>query len=303
MHHNKLTFGEIMQSKILYFDPEIKEACLDICRTLHIDNMPAIDGKHYYELVNKSFEEREISYNQRLEVDDRIFEPDLLTKFRKNRHNVVFVFEGHVLRGVVHISDYNQDIVIQAIQDDILAFERNLRQWLILNGFKNKDMRAYFNERLKNPLNDDDKKYWEVQLKNADKKINAMKLFSDFQLFDFSSLLEFSDGSFSKRCFDLSSPDQIIGEWKGKEVLKKLRNLAMHGLNPVEFIRYTELYSIKSLERLYNQLIYFTEQSHRLMSLIRNHEDFIKSVKVDNAKKLEIIREHPPRAIWYFLGK
>ena len=50
MNYQKLTFEDIMQTKILYYDKKVEVACLDICSTLHIDTMPDYDSKHYYEL-------------------------------------------------------------------------------------------------------------------------------------------------------------------------------------------------------------------------------------------------------------
>ena len=52
MNYKKLKFSDIMQSKILYYDNEVEDACHNICDELKIDNMPDYDSKHYYELVN-----------------------------------------------------------------------------------------------------------------------------------------------------------------------------------------------------------------------------------------------------------
>lgn len=304
MHHNKLTFGEIMQSKILYFDPEIKEACLDICRTLHIDNMPAIDGKHYYELIQEgAFLMKEITNDQKLEVDDRIFGSNLIEKFRTNKHNVLFVFEGGVLRGVVHICDYNLDAVIQTIQDDVLIFERNLRQWLILNGFSNNHVIEYFKYRNSIAKRKKDKDFWNWKIDWADKKNDEMRNLSPFQLFEFSDLLYFVTSSFSGEVFFI--PNTYIAETQqgGIQSLTNLRNLAMHGKNPVTFDEPEQIYSLKSLEILFDQLKFLTKMTHELILKIRNHDDYIKSIKIDNANKLRIIHEYHPKALWYFIGR
>jgi len=304
MHHNKLTFGEIMQSKILYFDPEIKEACLDICRTLHIDNMPAIDGKHYYELIQEdTFLMKEITNDQKLEVDDRIFGPNLVEKFRTNKHNVLFVFEGGVIRGVVHICDYNLDPVIQTIQDDVLIFERNLRQWLILNGFSNHHVIEYFKYRYSEAKRKKDKDYWSWKIDWAGKKNDEMRNLSPFQLFEFSDLLYFVTSSSSGKAFFI--PNTYIAEVQqgGIQSLTNLRNLAMHGKNPVTFDEPEQIYSLKSLEILLDQLKFLTKMTHELMLKIRNHDDYIKSIKIDNANKLRIIHEYHPKALWYFIGR
>ena len=148
MQHLKLTFEDIMQTNVLYYDPVAEAACHDICNHLKIDNMPGIDGRHYYELVNRNFEKRKIEAIHKVSINDNLISAELFEKFKANRHNVLFVFEEDVFRGVVHISDYNRDIVLQNIQDDILSFERKLRQLILLNGFTNKHMLRYYEYNL-----------------------------------------------------------------------------------------------------------------------------------------------------------
>lgn len=43
MKHLKLTFEDIMQLNLLYYDKSSEAACFDICNYLNIDNMPDID--------------------------------------------------------------------------------------------------------------------------------------------------------------------------------------------------------------------------------------------------------------------
>ena len=93
MNHLKLTFEEIMQPNILYYDKQLEEACRDICNSLRIDNMPAIDGQHFYELVNNDFHCRKIEPIHKVNKHDCIFQNPLVCQFGKNRHNVIFVLK------------------------------------------------------------------------------------------------------------------------------------------------------------------------------------------------------------------
>lgn len=147
MNYKKLKFSDIMKSKILYYDEEEEDACYNICEELKIDNMPDYDSKHYYELVNGSFEKKVIQDNLKLKTTDVIFDKACIEKFQNNDHNVLFVFEGNILKGIVHFSDYNRNIVLKRIQDDVLNFEFNLREFLILNGRSNKDILSFFEYR------------------------------------------------------------------------------------------------------------------------------------------------------------
>lgn len=304
MKHYKLSFSDIMQPNMLYYDKLVEEACFDICNTLHIDNMPTVDGKHYFELENGLFVKKEISPQNKLDLDEPIFNPDLLLKFEQNRHNVLFVFEGEVLRGVVHLSDYNDDVVIQSIQDDILTFERNLRRWLELNGFKNENMIDFFHYKMQNCAgNEKNKMYWSSRIDNIEKRKEEMKQIGEFQLFDFKELLLFSASKKSNKVFKL--PCFAVGIMKsdGIDVLSDLRNLAMHGKNPVEFDKLQEKFTLSSLQTLFAVLRYFSIQYLNLLKLIRTHKDFVKSIQFDNQSKLRIIHDHHPKALEYFISK
>src|SRR5690554_3486486 len=101
MKHLKLTFGDIAQSGILYYDREVEEACKEICETLRIDNMPDYDSKHYYKLEGEEFIRLPIKSESKLSTEELVFEKPLIKKFQDNEHNVMFVFKGEVLTGIV----------------------------------------------------------------------------------------------------------------------------------------------------------------------------------------------------------
>ena len=67
MNYKKLTFEEIMQDKILYYDKEVESACYNICYTLKIDNMPGYDSNYYYELVDNKFVKKHTLVAERLD--------------------------------------------------------------------------------------------------------------------------------------------------------------------------------------------------------------------------------------------
>lgn len=302
MKHLKLTFEDIMQANVLYYDQVAEAACFDICNHLKIDNMPGIDGLHYYELVNGSFEEKKIEAIHKVSVNDNFISAESIEKFKSNRHNVLFVFEEEVLRGVVHISDYNRDIVLQNIQDDLLSFERKLRQLILLNGFINDDMLKYFEYKLARNTSPSKREYYELRLKSYNKRKNEIDSLGQFQLFEFSDLMNFGSSSFSKVIHKVGS--YVLGNTKknGAEILRQLRNLAMHGKNPVSINRETSIYSLESLHLLSESLQVLRKEYSEVSKKIRQHPDFLRSTELENRKKLEIIHDHHPKALEYFLG-
>lgn len=300
MKHLKLNFGDIAQPGILYYDKEVEKACLNICESLNIDNMPDYDSEHYYELEGEQFKRKPIEPENRLKAGDRIFEDSLIKKFDADTNNVLFVFKGEVLTGTVHFSDYNQTQVLHAIQDDVLTFERSMRQYLFLKNFRNEDMLDYFKYRA--GKNAHSKRYYEGRLHRLEKRKDELNQLGEFQMFDLKDLLEFGNDSQSKHLFQY---EKI--ELNGKEIFEStlvnsLRNMAMHGKNPVELDEESSVYSIESLEYLFKALNTLETFTYRVEKLIADHSDYQKSVRMENRAKLEIIYQHHPKALNYFIS-
>ena len=299
MKHLKLSFGDIAQSRILYYDKEVEKACLNVCETLKIGNMPDYDSKHYFELEHGQFKRKSIATENRLGAGDRIFDDALIKKFHSNEHNVLFVFKGEVLKGIVHFSDYNQTRVLHAIQDDVLTFERRLRQYLFLKNFRNEDMLDYFKFRA--GKNEHSKRYFEGRLHRLEKRKDELIQLGEFQMFDLKDLLEFGNDSQSNNAFSyekVNFQDKNIYE---STLVNSLRNMAMHGKNPVEIDEESSVYSIESLEYLFKALKVLETFTYRIEKLIADHGDYKKSVMMDNRSKLEIIYQHHPKALSYFM--
>lgn len=302
MEFLKLTIGDIMQANIIYYDELTSQACVDICSYLKIDNLPALDGKHFYKFNNQSFSRHKIRKIHSTFVDTPIFDETLAVKFLKNEHNVLFVFFGETLHGVVHISDYNRNIVLQKVQDDLLLFERNLRQLILLNGFDNIDMLKYFEYRLQKDRSDKKKKFYRGKIERYKQTENEINSLGPFQLFEFSDLLNFCNSSFTHRIFTSSEYEFNGISTPAIEILRWLRNMAMHGKNPVSKKEEKSIYSIESLSKFKCSLDVLKTEMSKINYLIRNNKDFIKSLELENRSKLDIIHSRHPRALEYFLG-
>lgn len=298
MQHRNLTFADIAHKNIIYYDKGKEDACKKICKMLKIDNLPDYDSEHYYELVDGKFVKKEIDKVNRLYVEERIFKSELLEKFRNNQYNVLFVFQGDVLKGVAHFSDYNQAKVLQAVQDDVFDFEQRLRQFLFLNGFRNQDILDYFEDRAKQ--NESSQRFYSGRLRTIENRKDEMDQLGEFQMFSLKDLLEFANDPQSKRVF----PTEVI-EVNGEKIqegklVNELRNMAMHGKNPVELDEVTSVYSLDSLKYLFESLRTLRRLTYRIEKLITDNEDYRKSLQLDNQSKLEIIYEKHPKALYYY---
>lgn len=302
MQHLKLTFEDIMQANILYYDKISEAACYDICGHLKIDNMPSIDGQHFYELTKDIFLKKKIENMHKISVDSDLFDKDLLNQFKANMHNILFVFEETVMKGVVHISDYNRDIVLQKIQDDVLSFERKLRQLILLNNYKNGDMRKFFEYQKSIKKKKGDIDYWSAKIINYDKREQEINSLGQFQLFEFTDLMKFAASSFSNTIHKIDTYTINHKTKGGIEILRELRNMAMHGKNPVSTENDTQIYSLESLHYLIDSLFVLRQEYTSVSLKIRKNADFLKAIELDNRGKLEIIHNHHPKALEYFLG-
>jgi len=94
MNFIQLTFRDIMQSRIIYFDEKQEDACREICDRLRIDNMPAIDGKNNYKLNNGEFKKISLEKINMVDVNQRIFDEGLLDQFEANDHIEPIEFDG-----------------------------------------------------------------------------------------------------------------------------------------------------------------------------------------------------------------
>lgn len=298
MNYNKLTFEDIMQSKILYYDNEVVEACLDICSTLKIDTMPAYDSKHYYELENYHFVEKEIVDDLKLRTSDRIFDTESLEKLKNNKHNVLFVYSGTILKGIVHFADYNKNIVLKRIQDDVLNFELNLRELLVLNGKTNNDIIKFYEYKFSK---DNNKQYPESRLNYFKRKDKEINMLGQFQLCELSDLMNYCNSSFSDNIFKFEN-HKDCNNITGDQIIVSLRNMVMHGKNPIEKDLDSSIFSIESLLRFQKSLQILAYYNSKLEELIYSNNDYLLSVKLENQNKLKIIHEHHPSALKYFIG-
>src|SRR5690606_20096266 len=185
-------------------------------------------------------------------------------------------------------------------QDDVLAFERKMRQYLFLKNFRNEDMLDYFKYR--SEKDEYSRRYFEGRIHRLEKRKEEISQLGEFQMFDLKDLLEFGNDPQSNRLFEYKKIDVNGKSLYESTMVNSLRNMAMHGKNPIEMDEESSVYSIESLEYLFKALNILEAFTYRIEKLIADHEDYQKSVRMDNRSKLNIIYEHHPKALNYFIG-
>lgn len=238
----ELIFEDIMTSDMFFYDEEYKDKLKEFCEERNITYLPSIEGSNVcYKLTNNDFEEIKIKNEQKVDVDDHVFDYLFLEKFEK--HSVLFVFNKKRLIGIVHFSDYNRESVHIYLYKLMLDFEKNLRTLLVLRGLKNEDMIVFFK---KHPNNECYAKKLEYHKK--ENEIEKRKQLEPFQTFYLKDLI------------GLINHRNIL---KLSEEACDVRNQVVHFVSPVRHENYEEkklIYTFDSFKEFFDNVKLLKEQ-------------------------------------------
>lgn len=203
-HLKYATIADIGVFDLFYYDEKNEKELVEFCESNNISYLPAKNRKNVYKLIDGAFEERKLLNEQKLNPYDRIFENSTLKKFKAQGHDeVYFIVENHLIRGVVHIVDYNNEYLQVELYRALLRFESNLRRYLVKSGKKNQDFIDWVKEKYSHALldrNENDIKHWGRRVSEISpedkKKLNEVNLkmaeLSPFQSFYLKELLNFA---------------------------------------------------------------------------------------------------------------
>jgi hypothetical protein len=217
-----------METNVLYFDESYEEILKKIADTLKITYFPGIGGENRYKYNGDKFIKDIIDPSIRLDTLEPIFDVCLVSKFQSHE-DVLFVYSGNesnfrILEGVVHVSDYNRNIIIDAIQSDVLDFERDVRRLLILEDKKNENLW----DKLPHSLRKTRPNFYED---NKDK-------YHEFQIFFIEEILHY----LKQINLGVNISEEDIN------TVNKLRNTAMHGKNTIKYDNPNEKSPVASQE-------------------------------------------------------
>jgi hypothetical protein len=297
MKIKSITVGEICSTSLLYFDSEKTQECAGVCAHLGVDYLPLVGSKSYAEYNSGKFVESLINPEISVSKYNQILEDEFSIKLSSAKHNVLFVFDGQVLCGVVHISDLNRNVVINALQNDFLSFERNLRQFYLLNGVTNQSIIDFFDYRAKKGNDHFKTKYEEY---SSDTKIEELRKFGELQHFYLNDLLHFGNSSLSSKLFVTNEIDSRLKQ-PHDAIINSLRNSVMHAKDSIDTKTNLNLNSERNLNEFKIKVNVFVHAFEKLDFELKSNSNYIKAIKLDNFSKLQIIGEHFPNAIEFFI--
>lgn len=248
-----MTIRDICVKDLYFYQEEQKNELIRFCQDKAISYIPDKDRKSCWQLKGERF-----IHIQQLPADlvcapqDMIFAEETLRKFEMGNHDeVMFVMENGLIKGIVHIVDYNNTDLFVEIYRMLLTFENNLRQLLTAHRQKNQDFIDWLQERgKKNSFYRD--LYKKSQYKDeTEKRLNA----NPFQTFYLKDLLLFARSKtfihFSNTDLDdIAEVRNWIAHSKDVTAIKINSKHAVYNINGLkDFIRMTQ-----SFFRIYDEL-------------------------------------------------
>ncbi len=189
---NKLKYAiiaNIANFNPLYYDPQNEEQLIAYCKKNGFSHLPSRDKKSVFKLEGNQFVKKRVEDVFTVNASDFIFDLSTIMKFENpNPNEIHFIIENGLIKGVVHIVDYNNIYINVELFKAILKFESNLRQLLIYKNLDNDD----FMEWIADKAAKEDNSYWHRKNNNLLNSRRQMKYANLFQTFSFRDLLNFA---------------------------------------------------------------------------------------------------------------
>ena len=142
------TISDIYVKDLIFYDENNTEELIKFCHTNHINYLPGKDRTSIYKLINSRFIKVKIQPNLICNPYDRIFDIETLNKFKDGSSDeVMFVMEDELIKGVVHVIDYNTDFINIEFFKLCFGFEKMLRELLRKNNETNDTLIQWFKEK------------------------------------------------------------------------------------------------------------------------------------------------------------
>lgn len=134
-----LYISDIQIKEIIFFDKDYSKECFDFCNKRDIDFLPSPDdsNKIWRKGANAhDFKLIVIPDAAKINGNKKAFDREVVEAFKEN--NLLFVYEGNELTGVVHFSDYNTHVVNVYLFGIFSQYEKMLKEYLRRHGVTNK---------------------------------------------------------------------------------------------------------------------------------------------------------------------
>ena len=208
-------------------------------------------------MADNEFIKKELSDDIVCNPYDRIFDQETLNKFKDNNHDeVMFVTENNKIKGVVHIVDYNNEFIFAEFYKLLYRFEKNLRQFLILNSQTNETIIEWMYNQSNNHDSKQQREFWLKKFKEYVPENLADRKKAEKKRKDCGPLQTFYLNDLLYNCMH-NSYLHLLNEKKEIEKIKNIRNWVAHNNDIItKNIEKTEspIYNIEGLVRFVSSI-------------------------------------------------
>lgn len=267
---NKLKYATIADigvfDLIFYDEKKVKELSL-FCTINGISYLPSKNRKTIYKLEGGCFKEKALTPELCIKPYELIFSKETLEKFMFFNYNEVhFIVEDDLIKGVVHIIDYNSEFIQVELYRALFKFEVNLRELLVKENYTNEDFISWVKDKSEISKDKNSRKHWEKRYEEInpsdtiklDKVLAKRKEFKPFQTFYLLELLRFAS---DKKVIDKSKVDI--------DKISSLRNQVAHSNNLTTYSKEDGqlIYNYKFLAKYVDQInAFFKAQEYLLFT-------------------------------------
>lgn len=216
-----MTIRDICVKDLIFYEDKDSKSLEEFCQVNFISYIPSKDRKKCYQYTCNGFLPlQRIPDEIKCQPSDLIFDEVTIQKFKTGNHDeVMFVMEDGLIKGVVHIVDYNNDDLYVELYRMFLNYENKLRKLLLNNSYSDEDLVKWFKDKATQSRKGKEKTYFQNRYitLNSDKERNKRLNSNPFQTFYLRDLINFG---LSKRI--LIKKDFPIN------VISELRNWVAH---------------------------------------------------------------------------
>lgn len=229
---------DICVRDLYFYEEEKTEDLVQFCKEKSISYIPSKDRKSCWKLKGSKFEHiPKLPKSLVCNPESLIFAESTLQKFEQENHDeVMFVVEKGIIKGIVHIVDYNNTNLFVELYRLLLKFENNVRNLLLQRKLGNQDFLGWIKQK-------GEKNYFYRDLYKKSQKENEVekrKNANTFQTFYLKDLLLFAR-SLELLHFSNSDLDDI----------SEIRNWVAHSkdVTAIKINSEHSVYNIKGLKK------------------------------------------------------
>lgn len=206
------TIRDICTKDLIFYEKEQADNLAELCKENSISYLPDKDRKTCWQLKGDSFIHlKKIPSKLICAPTYLIFDEHTIDKFEKggNHDEVMFVVEKNLIKGMVHIIDYNNDDLFVELYRMLLNFENNLRTLLIQKKLKNKDFIQWLKKEGEKEKKSNKYLYYHKKYQQANRQAEVEKRenANPFQTFYLRDLVQFAFAQqlLSEKGFDIDA--------------------------------------------------------------------------------------------------